>query len=250
MVGDFSFMSDTLTLRDATFPHLLKIRRGITLETLVLSQKYRIFVTKLRAMAETSSIKSIESIIEKSENGTILFPDDFSICGTPDSVRQGLRRLCLADKLHRFAKGIYYVPMYDKWDGTLREPSLDVVAQRIAQRDNARIVPTGAYALNRLGLSTQVPANIVYLTDGSARKITFGKGKSITFRHSNELGNFAYQSKMMQLAVMAMREIGEAAISEEQVTRIKQIINSSVSDEDFNHDIVLAPVWVKTILQR
>jgi hypothetical protein len=47
-----------------------------------------------------------------------------------------------------------------------------------------------------------------------------------------------------------MREIGEAAISAEQVTQIKQIINSSVSDEDFNHDIVLAPVWVKTILQR
>jgi hypothetical protein len=45
MAGDFSFMSETSTLRDAIFTHLLKIRRGITLETLVLSQKYRIFVT-------------------------------------------------------------------------------------------------------------------------------------------------------------------------------------------------------------
>jgi hypothetical protein len=201
-------------------------------------------------MAENSSIKAIESIIEKSEKGAILFPDDFSICGKPDAVRQGLRRLCLVGKLYRFAKGIYYVPMYDKWDGTLREPSLDAIAQRIAQRDNARIAPTGAYALNRMGLSTQVPTNIVYITDGSARKITFGEGKSITFRHSNELGNFAYQSGIMQLAVMAMREIGESAISEEQIAKIKQIISSSVSDEDFNHDIVLAPVWVKTILQR
>jgi hypothetical protein len=101
-----------------------------------------------------------------------------------------------------------------------------------------------------MGLSTQVPTNIVYITDGSARKITFGEGKNITFRHSNELGNFAYQSGIMQLAVMAMREIGGSAISEEQIVKIKQIISSSVSDEDFNHDIVLAPVWVKTILQR
>jgi hypothetical protein len=215
-----------------------------------LPQKYCIFVAKYQFMGANSSYKAMENVVANSDKGAILFPDDFTICGTPDAIRSGMSRLCLADKLHRFAKGIYYVPMYDKWDGTLREPSLDVVAQRIAQRDNARIVPTGAYALNRLGLSTQVPANIVYLTDGSARKITFGKGKSITFRHSNELGNFAYQSKMMQLAVMAMREIGEAAISAEQVTQIKQIINSSVSDEDFNHDIVLAPVWVKTILQR
>jgi hypothetical protein len=49
---------------------------------------------------------------------------------------------------------------------------------------------------------------------------------------------------------MAMREIGESAINEEQIAKIKQIISNSVSDEDFNHDIVLAPVWVKTILQQ
>jgi predicted transcriptional regulator of viral defense system len=201
-------------------------------------------------MANNSSYKEMEVVVENSDKGAILFPDDFTICGTPDAIRSGLSRLCQNGKLHRFAKGIYYVPMYDKWDGTLREPSLDAIAQRIAQRDNARIAPTGAYALNRMGLSTQVPSNIVYITDGSARKITFGEGKSITFRHSNELGNFAYQSGIMQLAVMAMREIGESAISEEQIAKIKQIISSSVSDEDFNHDIVLAPVWVKTILQR
>jgi hypothetical protein len=201
-------------------------------------------------MATNSSYKAMEAVVESSDKGAILFPDDFTICGTPYAIRSGLSRLCQVGKLHRFAKGIYYIPMYDKWDGALREPSLDAIAQRIAQRDNARIAPTGIYALNRLGLSTQVPANIVYITDGSARKITFGKGKSITFRHSNELGNFAYQSGIMQLAVMAMREIGEFAINDEQIAKIKQIISSSVSDEDFNHDIVLAPVWVKTILQR
>lgn len=75
--------------------------------------------------------------------------------------------------LYRFAKGIYYRPLYDKWDGTLREPSLDAIALKIAQRDNARIIPNGAYALNKLGLSTQVPANIIYITDGSARQVKF-----------------------------------------------------------------------------
>ena len=140
--------------------------------------------------------------------------------------------------------------MYDKWDGTLREPSLDTIAQRIAERDNARIVPTGVHALNRLGLSTQVPTNIIYVTDGSARQVKFGKGRSITFRHSNELGNFAYRSKIMQLIVMAMREIGEAAISTEQIERIKNIIAESVSQEDFSNDMVLAPIWIRKILQR
>ena len=204
----------------------------------------------IQPMAENSSFKAMEAIVEQAENGEILFPDDFTVCGTPDAVRSGLSRLCRNGKLKRFAKGIYFVPMYDKWDGTLREPSLDVIAQRIAERDQARIIPTGIYALNRLGLSTQVPTNIVYITDGSARQVKFGTGKSIIFRHSNELGNFAYHSKIMQLVVMAMREIGEDAITEEQIAKIKNIITDSVSEDDFNHDIVLAPIWVRKILQR
>lgn len=140
--------------------------------------------------------------------------------------------------------------MYDKWDGTLREPSLDNIAQKIAQRDNARIIPTGVYALNKLGLSTQVPANIIYITDGSARQIKFGEDKSITFRHSNDLGNFAYQSKLMQLAVLAMREIGEKLITDDQIAKIKNLITTHVTEQDFNHDIILVPTWIKMILQR
>ena len=201
-------------------------------------------------MGANSSYKAMHDIVEQTKEGTILIPDDFTTCGTPDAVRSGLSRLCRNGKLCRFAKGIYYIPAYDKWDGTLREPSLDAIALKIAQRDNARVIPTGAYALNKLGLSTQVPANIIYITDGSARQVRFGEGKSITFRHSNDLGNFAYQSQLMQLAVLAMREIGEKTITENQKEIIKKMIKEYVSEQEFNHDIVLAPTWIKTILQR
>lgn len=201
-------------------------------------------------MGANSSYTAMHNIVEQAKEGTILMPDDFTICGTPDAVRSGLSRLCRSGKLNRFAKGIYYIPLYDKWDGTLREPSLDDIVLKIAQRDNARVIPTGTYALNKLGLSTQVPANIIYITDGSARQVRFGDGNSITFRHSNDLSNFAYQSQLMQLAVLAMREIGEKAITEEQKGIIKNMIKEHVSEQDFNHDIVLAPTWIKTILQR
>ncbi len=201
-------------------------------------------------MGTNSSYKAMCNIVEQAEEGTIFIPDDFTTCGTPDAVRSGLSRLCRNGKLYRFAKGIYYIPLYDKWDGTLREPSLDAIALKIAQRDNARIIPTGAYALNKLGLSTQVPANIIYITDGSARQVKFGENKSITFRHSNDLGNFAYQSQLMQLVVLAMREIGEKTITDAQKGIIKSMITEHVSEQDFNHDIVLAPTWIKAILQR
>lgn len=207
-------------------------------------------MAKFKIMGANSSYKAMHDIVEQAKEGTIFIPDDFTMCGTPDAVRSGLSRLCRNGKLCRFAKGIYYIPIYDKWDGTLREPSLDAIALKIAQRDNARVIPTGAYALNKLGLSTQVPANIIYITDGSARQMRFGEGKSITFRHSNDLGNFAYQSQLMQLAVLAMREIGEKAITEDQKEIIKNMITNHVSEQEFNHDIVLAPTWIKTILQR
>lgn len=197
-----------------------------------------------------SSFKTMYDIVNSSKAGTILTPDDFATSISSDAIRSGLGRLCRSGKLCRLAQGIYYVPLIDKWDGTPREPSLDAVAQKIAKRDNARIVPTGDYALNKLGLSTQVPANIVYITDGSARKLKFKDGRSITFRHSNDMKNFAYQSQLMQLAVAAMRELGQETISEIQVSKIRDIIMNGVSKEDFAHDIVLAPIWIKNLLQR
>lgn len=201
-------------------------------------------------MGANSSYKAMHDIVEQAKEGTIFIPNDFTACGTPDAVRSGLSRLCRNGKICRFAKGIYYIPIYDKWDGAQREPSLDAVALKIAQRDNARIIPTGVYALNKLGLSTQVPTNIVYITDGSARQLKFAEGKSIVFHHSNDLGNFAYQSQIMQLAVLAMREIGEKSITKDQKEIIKKMIIEHVSEQDFIHDIVLAPTWIKTVLQQ
>ncbi len=215
-----------------------------------MPQKNHNFVAKFKIMSANSSYKAMCDMVKQAKGGIIFTPDDFVTYGTPDAVRSGLTRLCRNGKLYRFAKGIYYVPVYDKWDGSKREPSLDAIAHKIAQRDNARIIPTGAYALNKLGLSTQVPANIIYITDGSARQVKFGDGKSIIFRHSNDLGNFAYRSQLMQLAVLAMREIGEKLITEEQTAKIKKMITEHVTVQDFKHDIVLAPTWVKKILQR
>ena len=65
-------------------------------------------------MAANSYHKAIHDIVDQAKEGTILIPDDFATCGTPDAVRAGLSRLCRSGKLNRFAKGIYYIPIYDK----------------------------------------------------------------------------------------------------------------------------------------
>ena len=90
--------------------------------------------------------------------------------------------------------------------------SLDEIAKAVAKRDNMRIAPTGDHALNWLGVSTQVPCNAVYWTDGTARRINVGKGRGILFKHSTSMDNFVYRSELMQLIVLAIREIGVGKI--------------------------------------
>jgi len=111
--------------------------------------------------------------IKKARRGALFFNENFVTKGNNDAVRKALERLVKAGELKRIATGIYVRPEIDPVIGAIT-PGIDEIAKAIARRDKARIVPTGVYALNRLGLSTQVPLNVVYLTDGTARKIKIG----------------------------------------------------------------------------
>lgn len=93
-----------------------------------------------------------------------------------------MERLVKSGELERVTTGIYVRPVIDKYIGKVL-PSIEEIAVSIAKRDRATIIPTGSYALYKLGLTTQVPLNIVFYSDTSARKIKIGK-QSITFKKS------------------------------------------------------------------
>jgi hypothetical protein len=150
----------------------------------------------------------------------------------------------------RVAHGIYYYPkintnkyISDKY----LPPSIDEIAYSIAKRDKIRIVPTGAYALNTLGLSTQVPANVVFITDGAPRRISVDKGRGILFKHTSEVRNLAYKSKLLMLIVSALREIGENKATLQQLEIIKSHL-TNVSQKELSADLSLMPIWVRKIL--
>jgi hypothetical protein len=83
---------------------------------------------------------------------------------------------------NRIAEEVKTYPKVDKELGVLF-PSTEEIAKAIARRDKARIVPTGVQALNKLGLSTQVPMKVVYLTDGAARTVKVGKRTAVLSEH-------------------------------------------------------------------
>ena len=195
-----------------------------------------------------STEKKIERRLRGKGRGSIVFQQDYADCGTPSAINSTFFRLYTDGVLIRVAHGIYYYPKEDKEYGLgIVFPSVEDIAQAIAKRDKAKIVPTGAYALNRLGLPTQIPMNVVFLTNGAPRRIKIGDGHGILFKHSSSGKNFAYKSELMMLVVTAMRTISKEKMTEEGRNMFIEHVRT-VSDGEFNHDIKLAPAWVRKIL--
>ena len=182
--------------------------------------------------------------------GKLYVNTDFSDLASPDAVRKALQRLSEEGFVIREFRGIYSYPKIDKelGLGPLR-PTLWDIAQAIARRDHVRVAPSAGVALNKLGLSEQVPANAVFLTTGSARRVKVQGGKGILFKHSSDNNLFAYKSLLMQLIVLAMREIGECELTADELGIIQMHL-AHVEEKDFAHDIRLAPVWIQETLHR
>ena len=149
-------------------------------------------------------------------------------------------------EISRIARGIYTRMEIDSILGPVK-PGTEAIAKAIAKRDKARIVATGVLALNALGLSNQVPMNVVYLTDGAARKINLGKRK-ITFKKASPK-NLTAIGKISSLVIQALKEIGKDNVSEIEK---KTILEHLKKEETYRleHDIRLAPEWIRIIMRQ
>ncbi|MDT0621133.1 DUF6088 family protein [Croceitalea vernalis] len=193
---------------------------------------------------------SIENKVKKTisnyKTGKIFFPSDFSKIGTSTAIRQALNRLEDNKFLLRLAHGIYLYPKKHQVFGILY-PSIEEIAIAIAKRDKARIIPTGIHALNKLGLSTQVPMNIIYLTDGSSRSIKVNNG-SIKFKKASPK-LLSVKSDKVILIIQALKELGQKNITLKVKERIKQIL-LTVDKDLIIHDAKLAPQWITQIVKE
>ena len=179
----------------------------------------------------------------------ILFASDFSSVGERKTINKALERIALSGKIIRIARGIYCKPKVDAEFGFgILYPSVDEVAQAIAQRDKCRIVPTGDAALNKLGLSTQVPMNAVYYTDGTPRRIKVYNGKGILFKHVVPK-RLNFKSELAMLITFALQTIGQGHVTDEQLDHIKQLL-SKESMERVYEDLELIPGWIRSIILK
>lgn len=184
--------------------------------------------------------------MKRAKSGTLFFPEQFSDFAESTAIRKALQRLTEDGNIVRVAQGIYVIPKESSQVGKVI-PGAEEVAAAIAKRDRARIVPTGVHALNILGLSTQVPMRVVYLTDGAARIVRVGK-QTINFKRTTPK-NLAAQGHISSLVIQALKTIGKSKVVESELKKIIAHLKEE-KRENILHDSKLAPAWVAVIMKK
>lgn len=173
-------------------------------------------------------------------------PAEFLHLGSRGAVDVALHRLVRQGSIRRLARGLYDFPEEHPVLGPL-QPSAEAVAQALAGRDCTRLQPAGAYAANLLGLSEQVPAKVVFLTDGPSRTVTIG-ASTIQLRQTTAK-NMATAGRLSGLLIQALREIGKQHVAPERLAHLKQTIPLE-ERRDLLKDIRLAPAWMHSIFRE
>ena len=199
----------------------------------------------LNIVVESIDIKILEKI-KKAKRGSLFYTEDFLSFGNYKAVSKALERLVNEEQLSRVSRGIFAVLEKDPHLGEVF-PTAEKIAESIRKRDKARIIPTGSLALNALGLSTQIPTNLVYLTDGSARTIKVGN-RTIVFKKASPK-NLSAIGSISGIVIQALKEIGKENITE---VEIQTILNHLEKEESYRleHDIKLAPEWIRIIMRK
>ena len=128
----------------------------------------------------------------------------------------------------------------------LLSPSADTIAAALAGRDHTRLQPAGAYAANALGLSEQVPAKAVFLTDGPSRTVKIGP-MTIQLRQTTPR-NMAAAGRLSGLVIQAFRELGKEHVTPARIEQLRRTLPADKRRELLK-DIKLAPAWMHPIFR-
>lgn len=178
--------------------------------------------------------------------GSVFVPGDFLDLGSREAVDLALHRLARKGTIRRLARGVYDFPKDHPVLGLLA-PSADTVAHALAGRDRTRLQPTGAYAANILGLSEQVPAKAVFLTDGPSRTVKIGP-MTIQLRRTTPR-NMEAAGRLSGLLMQALRELGEEHVTLERRKHLKRTLPADKRRE-LIQDLRLAPAWMHPIFRE
>ena len=191
-------------------------------------------------------MNAIRKRIWAKHRGWCFSAKEFASLGPRTAVDQALFRLQRSGEIRRIARGIYEYPKVHPRIGVL-SPSPEAVATAVAAKTNSRIMVSGAKAANLLGLSTQVPSQNVFLTDGRSRSLRIGS-QLVVLKH-------VAPSKMIGagteagLVIQAVRSLGRQGVGEIPLESLSKKIPAAVKSE-IERLVPGVPVWLQPTLTR
>lgn len=188
----------------------------------------------------------IVAAIARRGRGSVFVPAEFLELGSRAAVDIALHRLTQKGMIRRLARGVYDFPKEHPALGPL-SPSAEAVAKAMAGRDRTRLQPAGAYAANALGLTEQVPAKAVFLTDGPSRTVKIGP-TTIQLRRTTAK-NMETAGRLSGLIIQALRELGKEHVTEARRQHLKRTLPANKRRELLK-DIRLAPAWMHPIFRE
>ncbi len=189
------------------------------------------------------TIHLIENRIKSAEKGRIFVPSDFSDIASDDAIRKSLSRFTRAGILDRVYRGIYRKPNFNAFLNREIPATPDELAEAIARSKHWTIGPEGERALNQLGLSTQVPANYRYISDGPTKSLIY-EGIEVKFIHRSSRSLCGNTRKTIMI-MESLRTIGRERID---LSIRRMIYNKCTENElvDLLRASKTATSWLRT----
>lgn len=184
--------------------------------------------------------------IYATRRGAVFTPNHFLDLGTRTAVDLALFRLTKNGTIRRLARGVYDYPKTHPTIGLL-SPSADQIATALAHPAKAKLQPSGAYAANLLGLSTQVPMKTVFLTTGTPRRVRVGRREIILKRTTPR--QMMAAGRTSGLIIQALRHLGKDHITQDRI----DLLRSKLSPDDkarLLKDLPLAPTWMHPLFRN
>ncbi len=192
----------------------------------------------------TILINQIRARIAQNQQGWCFTQSDFADLGNNDSIRKSLSRLNNTGFIRRITKGMYYHPRHHATLGEL-PPHIDAVIDAMKRAYHIKCQPSGAYAANLLGLSEQVPAKVVILTDGPSKTIKLDN-REIIFKKTVPK-NMATADTITGLIIQAIKFLGKDHINSQHILKLKRILSQNDINE-LKRNAYLAPAWIAKLI--
>jgi hypothetical protein len=157
--------------------------------------------------------------IERLGGGKAFSAKDFLDIASRTTIDVTLASLTQSGQIRRIRRGLYDMPKINRSLGGELAPDIDEAARAIARRQKWKIVPEGAWAANLLGLSTQVPSKIIYLTDGPNNEVPIGR-RTIHFKHARPKAMAGLDGKFA-LVVQALRHLGKDGVGAPEIDKLR-----------------------------